>query len=132
VGHAIIGGNDPQALKIVELATIHGSPAPYGGRYPCGCLYHQGVWHIGTYALANAPYGLNWPIMEPCAGFDISTNNGRTWTLSPWSRAAGKALFPEPQKFKGPVKFRSPHSVDFGRNMQYWPDGKAYLVAIAL
>ncbi len=28
-----------------------------------------------------------------------------------------------------PVKIGSPHFVDFGRNMEHSPDGKAYLVA---
>jgi hypothetical protein len=129
VGHAIIEGRDPLDLNVIEPATIPGDPAPYGGRYPCGSLHYRGVWYVGTYGLASAPYGLNWPIMGPCAGFHISTNNGKAWTLSPRSCAPGKALFPEPEKFKGPVKFGSPHFVDFGRNMEHSPDGKAYLVA---
>ncbi|GHU63186.1 hypothetical protein FACS1894123_05460 [Bacteroidia bacterium] len=28
-----------------------------------------------------------------------------------------------------PVKIGSPHFVDFGKNMEYSPDGKAYMVA---
>ncbi len=129
VGCAIIEGDDPLTLKIIEPNTISGNPAPYGGRYPCGSLHHNGVWYIGTYGLADAPYGLNWPIMGPCAGFHVSTDNGKTWMLSPLSCEPGKALFPEPEKFKGPVKFGSPHFVDFGKNMEHSPDGKAYLVA---
>ena len=128
VGHAIIEGSDPLALKVVEPDVVPGNPAPYGGRYPCGSLHYNGVWYLGTYALANAPYGLNWPIMGPCAGFHISTDNGRTWAPSPGSCLPGKALFPEPEQLKGPVKFGSPHFVDFGRNMEHSPDGMAYLV----
>ena len=128
VGHAIIEGDDPQALKLVEPGTVPGNPDPYGGRYPCGSLHYNGVWYLGTYGLANAPYGLNWPIMGPCAGFHISTDNGGTWTPSPWSCLPGKALFPEPEQLKGPVKFGSPHFVDFGKNMEHSPDGLAYLV----
>jgi len=128
VGHAIIEGDDPLALKIVEPGTIPGNPSPYGGRYPCGCLYFKGVWFIGTYGLANASYGLNWPIMGPFAGFHISTNNGQTWIPSPCSCLPGRRLFAEPEQFKGPVKFGSPHFVDFGRNMENSPDGMAYLV----
>jgi hypothetical protein len=37
-------------------------------------------------------------------------------------------LFDEPQKFGGKIKIGSPHFVDFGKNMHYSPDGKAYLV----
>ena len=128
IGHAIIEGSAPLALKVVEPATISGKPAPYGGRYPCGSLHYNGIWYVGTYGLATAPYGLNWPIMGPCAGFHISADNGKTWTPSPLSCEPGRALFPEPERFKGPVKFGSPHFVDFGKNMMYSPDGKAYLV----
>jgi hypothetical protein len=80
VGHAIIEGDDPLTLKVVAPDVVPGNPAPYGGRYPCGSLHYNGVWYLGTYALANAPYGLNWPIMGPCAGFHTSTDNGRTWS----------------------------------------------------
>lgn len=128
VGHAIIAGDDPLKLQILEPATIPGDPAPYGGRYPCGSLMHNGVWYIGTYGLANGNYGLNWPILGPCAGFHISKDLGKTWIPSPRSTEPGKALFPEPAKFKDPVKLGSPHFIDFGKNLEHSPDGKAYLV----
>ena len=128
VGHAIIAGDDPLKLQVLEPATIPGNPAPYGGRYPCGGLMHNGIWYIGTYGLANGNYGLNWPILGPCAGFHISKDLGKTWTPSPRSTEPGKALFPEPAKFKDPIKLGSPHFVDFGKNLEHSPDGKAYLV----
>lgn len=128
VGHAIIEGDDPLQLHVVEPGLIPGSPAPYEGRYPCASLHHNGVWYLGTYALANAPYGLNWPICGPFAGFHISKDNGKTWTASPHGCTPGKTLFPEPEKFKGPLKLGVPHVVDFGKNMENSPDGKMYLV----
>lgn len=128
VGHAIIAGDDPLKLQVLEPATIPGDPTPYGGRYPCGSLMHNGIWYIGTYGLANGNYGLNWPILGPCAGFHISKDLGKTWTPSPRSTEPGKALFPEPAKFKDPIKLGSPHFVDFGKNLEHSPDGKAYLV----
>jgi hypothetical protein len=128
VGHAVIEGDDPLNLTVVEPGLIRGNPSPYGGRYPCGSLMHDGVWYIGTYALANSSYGLNWPILGPCPGFHISTDKGQTWTRSPLSCKPGNALFPEPAEFKGPVKIGAPHFIDFGKNMEHSPDGKAYLI----
>jgi hypothetical protein len=128
IGHAIIEGSDPLNLAVNQPGIIPGSPAPYEGRYPCGSLMYNGVWYIGTYALANAPYGLNWPILGPCVGFHISKDFGKTWIPSPHSAKPGEALFPEPEEFKGPVKIGAPHFVDFGKNMEHSPDGKAYLV----
>lgn len=128
IGHAVIEGDDVLKLDVIEPGTIAASPAPYEGRYPCACLNYQGVWYLGTYALANAPYGLNWPILGPFAGFHVSKDNGNTWTQSPWGCEPGKTMFPEPDKFKGPLKLGVPHVVDFGKDMEYSPDGKMYLV----
>ena len=61
-------------------------------------------------------------------GFRVSTDFGKTWTPSPLS--PDKPLFPEPAKFMGPVKMGAPHFVDFGKNMEHSPDGKAYLLGM--
>jgi len=128
IGHAVIVGDDVLKLDVIEPGTIAASPAPYEGRYPCACLHYKGVWYLGTYALANAPYGLNWPILGPFAGFHVSKDNGKTWTKSPWGCEPGKTMFPEPEKFKGPLRLGVPHVVDFGKDMENSPDGKMYLV----
>jgi hypothetical protein len=70
---------------------------------------------------------LNWDILGPFAGFHISRDFGKTWQPSPHSCA--HPLFPEPSQFLGKVRLGVPHVVDFGQNMQYSPDGKAYLVS---
>lgn len=129
VGHAIIKGDDPLKLTITDPGLVAGNPAPYGGRYPCASLHHNGTWYLGTYALANAPYGLNWPICGPFAGFHISKDNGKTWTPTPRSCQPGQGVFPEPGAVNGPVRFGVPHVVDFGKNMEHSPDGMMYLVA---
>jgi len=129
----VIVGNDP--MKVVAYSTgIYRSPSdPYQGRYPCGSLIYNGVWYYGTYCLDPAgvtPYGgmmINWPWMGPFVGFRISKDYGRTWVETPHTPA--RSLFSETGKFGFPVKIGSPHFVDFGRNMQYSPDGKAYMVA---
>ena len=128
VGFTVMEAENPYNLKFGRTGIIAGDPEPYGGRYPCANLFYDGVWYIGTYGLAGENYGLNWPILGPFAGFHISKDAGETWTPSPLSCHSGKALFPEPEKFKGPVKIGAPHVVDFGRNMEHSPDGKAYLI----
>ena len=131
-GQAVMTGDDPLNLKIKALGVTKGDPHPYQGRYPCGSLVHNGVWYYGTYCLGPAGRvehdGMtwNWPVLGPLPGFRISTDYGKTWTDSPHTPA--KPLFPEPDEFMGPVKIGSPKFVDFGKNMEHSPDGKAYLV----
>ena len=131
-GQAVAEGDDPVDLKIYSLGLTHTPPEPYGGRYPCGSLLHNGVWYYGTYTLA--PYGLthfgqdafNWPWLGPLVGFRTSTDYGRTWKESP--HTPGKPIFNETGMWGHPVKIGAPHFVDFGRNMEHSPDGYAYLV----
>jgi hypothetical protein len=131
-GQAVMIGDDPVNLEIKALGTTKGDPHPYQGRYPCGSLVYNGVWYYGTYCLG--PSGSvehdsmrwNWPFLGPVPGFRISTDYGKTWIDTPHTPA--KPLFPEPKEFMGPVKIGSPKFVDFGKNMEHSPDGKAYLV----
>jgi hypothetical protein len=129
-GQAKIVGDDPLSLRIVNLGTFPGDPRPYEGRYPCGSLVHDGIWYYGTYTLLDNPaWSMNWPILGPFVGFRTSRDFGLTWT--PPQPAPGRPLFGEKTSVAGaePVKIGSPHFVDFGRNMEHSPDGKAYLVA---
>jgi hypothetical protein len=132
-GQAVIEGNDPLSLKVYSLGLSKASPVPYQGRYPCGSLIYNKVWYYGTYCLApsgGAQYGdsiFNWPWMGPFVGFRYSTDYGRSWKNCP--HTPEKPLFGETGVNGYPVKIGSPHFVDFGKNMQYSPDGKAYLVA---
>lgn len=132
-GQAVLIGDNPLNLKIKALGTTKGDPSPYQGRYPCGSLVYNGVWYYGTYCLGpsgNVTHdGMqwNWPVLGPMPGFRISTDYGKTWTDTPHTPA--KPLFPEPAKFMGPLKIGAPKFVDFGKNMEHSPDGKAYLVA---
>jgi hypothetical protein len=129
VGHAVITGDNPLDLAVIDPGTIPGPGGRYPGRYPSACLQHDDVWYIGTYGLVDAEYdGFNWPILGPFGGFHISRDKGITWVQSPLSTDPGEALFPEPAQFKGPVRIGSPHVVDFGRNMEHSPDGRMYLV----
>ncbi len=130
---AVMVGDDPTSLTVEVLGVTQADPYPYGGRYPCGSLVYNGVWYYGTYCLS--PYGqtqygdtlYNWPLLGPFVGFRYSTNYGKTWTET--SHTPQKAIFGENGMGGHPVKIGSPHFVDFGKNMEHSPDGKAYLVA---
>ncbi len=132
-GQAVMEGDSPEDLKIYSLGISHASSLPYHGRYPCGSLMHDSVWYYGTYCLdpaGQAQYGeniYNWPWLGPFVGFRYSTDKGRTWTACP--HTPEEPLFGETGINGYPVKIGAPHFVDFGRNMEHSPDGKAYLVA---
>lgn len=127
-GYATIIGDDPLHLTITDVGIYPASPVPYGGRYPAGSLVYNGVWFYGTYCLRQTPgKGLNWDILGPFVGFRYSTDYGQTWHESP--HTPEHPLFNEPVKMWGPVKLGLPHFVDFGKNMEHSPDGKAYIVS---
>jgi hypothetical protein len=134
-GHAVMIGNDPLQLIISNTSLPKvASALPYQGRYPCGSLVHDGIWFYGTYCLgpsgtfAHRGFKWNWPNLGPMPGFQISRDFGKTWEPSP--HTPEQPLFPEPGKFLGPVKMGAPHFVDFGKNMEHSPDGRAYLVGM--
>jgi hypothetical protein len=132
-GQALITGEDPMNLEVKSLGVEKADAAPYRGRYPCGSLVYNGVWYYGTYCLGPRShvevdgYPYNWPWLGPFVGFRISFDLGRTWRDCPHTPA--KPIFGESGMDAQPVKIGSPHFVDFGRNMEHSPDGKAYLVA---
>jgi hypothetical protein len=129
-GYATIVGDDPLHLQILHTGTVPGDPAPYGGRYPSASLVRNGIWYYGTYCLMDSDgdpgKGLNWDTLGPFVGFRVSRDFGRTWTEG--RTTPSQPLFPEPLRPGDKVRFGAPHFVDFGRNMQYSPDGRAYLV----
>ncbi|WP_148216318.1 DUF4185 domain-containing protein [Coraliomargarita akajimensis] len=134
-GHAVMRGDDPLKLDIRNTsAPKEGLPYPYSGRYPAGSLVHDGIWYYGTYCLGPRggyfvnDFTFNWPNLGPMPGFQISYDLGQTWEDSPHTPAS--PLFPEPKLAYGAVKMGAPHFVDFGKNMEHSPDGKAYLIAM--
>jgi len=126
-GQAKIIGNDPMNLKIENLGKFPGPAEPYGGRYPSASLIHDGIWYYGTYCLDWEPEGYHWGTLGPFVGFRISKDYGKTWTDTSWTPQ--NPIFGESGKNGKRVKIGAPHFVDFGKNMQHSPDGKAYLVA---
>jgi hypothetical protein len=136
-GYATIIGDDPLHLTITNVGVYPASPLPYEGRYPAGSLVYNGVWFYGTYCLSETPAStLDVDILGPFVGFRYSTDYGHTWHDSP--HTPGHPLFPEAIRHdvssvyfqRGrPLKLGLPHFVDFGKNMEYSPDGKAYIVS---
>ncbi len=132
-GQAKVIGDDPMKLQIVEHAIYPSEATPYQSRYPCGSLVHNGVWYYGTYCLHGGQVTTregttyNWPWLGPFVGFRYSTDFGKTWIQTP--RTPAKPLFGEHSPNGEPVRIGAPHFVDFGKNMEHSPDGKAYLVA---
>ena len=126
-GQAKIVGDDPLNLEVISLGTIPGSALPYQGRYPCGSLVYNRVWYHGTYCLLEDPStSMNWPILGPFVGFDISRDYGKSWEPSPLSPANN--LFSEHTDLGArPINIGAPHFVDFGKNIEHSPDGFAYL-----
>jgi len=131
-GNARITGDDPLSLTIMSLGSEPASALPYGGRYPSANLVYDGVWYYGTYCVdfdqSKPEYRdlYSWAICGPVPGFRISMDYGETWIPSPLS--PDRPLFPESGKYGRQVKMGTPHFVDFGRNLEHSPDGKAYLV----
>ena len=134
-GHAVMIGDDPLRLVIRNTSLPkEASALPYKGRYPAGSLVYNGIWYYGTYCLGpdgsykHKGFVWNWPNLGPMPGFQISRDFGKTWEPSPLTPE--KPLFPEPRRFLGPVKVGAPHFVDFGKNMEHSPDGKAYVLGM--
>jgi hypothetical protein len=126
-GHARIQGEDPLNLTVTPIGSRFGNPEPYEGRYPCGSLIKDGVWFYGTYGLDTRPGSLAfWDVLGPFVGFRTSTDLGATWADPPHTPAA--PLFGESGRDGAKVKMGAPHIVDFGRELEHSPDGKAYLV----
>jgi hypothetical protein len=133
-GQGMIVGDDPLTLTAYSIGLDKSSPAePYAGRYPGGSLVHNGIWYYGTYCLDPAGYTkygndtINWPWLGPFVGFRYSNNYGHSWTPCP--HTPSYPIFGETGKYGYPVKIGAPKFVDFGKNMEHSPDGKAYLVA---
>jgi len=132
-GQGVMIGDDPTSIQAYSTGIYKSPSAPYQGRYPCGSLIFNNIWYYGTYCLdplGETKYGdqtINWPWMGPFVGFRYSKDYGHTWKECP--HTPEKPLFGETGINGYPVKIGSPHFIDFGKNMQYSPDGKAYLVA---
>ncbi|MBW7891549.1 MAG: hypothetical protein H3C48_11105 [Chitinophagaceae bacterium] len=132
-GAGVMIGDDPLSLQAYSIGLYNSPSDPYMGRYPCGSLVYNGVWYYGTYGLgpeSSTQWGnirVNWPWIGPFVGFRYSKDFGKTWTETPHN--GHKPIFGENGINGYPVKIGSPHFVDFGKNMQHSPDGKAYLIA---
>jgi hypothetical protein len=125
-GQAEIIGDDPMELQVSAIGSHFGFPGKYHGRYPCTSFMHDGIWYYGTYCVDETQPERNIDIMGPFVGFRTSADGGRTWVDGQWT--AKNPIFGEDPAVR-PVRIGSPHAVDFGRELEYSPDGKVYLSA---
>ena len=131
-GYATITGDDPLHLTFSDPGHFASSPLPYRGRYPCGSLVYDGVWYYGTYCLAphenvprdGIPY--NWPWLGPSWAF---AGRRPRQDLDGDAVHAGETAVRRARLTANRSRSAPPHFVDFGKDMEHSPDGKAYLVA---
>ena len=133
-GFSELEGDGPLHFKVKSASIIPLKPAPHRGQYLCGLLAHNGVLYYGTYGLDEKR--TQWDIMGPLIGFHVSKDFGKTWQEI---RRPDNPLFGETSLVQdgktgadrswAKVKIGASYFVDFGKNMEHSPDGKAYLVA---
>ena len=153
-GLAYAEGGDPMRLGFSSLGALKPKAPPedelrkrFTWGYACGSLMHNGVWYVGTYTGTgfggfHVGMDLNVPISEDERKLvaqkretHARERNKNRWQGGPhtgkWvtSPFVTRAMFNE-DRGKAPVKIGSPHFVDFGRQMEHSPDGKAYLVCM--
>jgi hypothetical protein len=127
-GVGVIVGDDPMNLTVTARPPLETPVGPYHSRYPSGSLVHDGIWYYGTHP--EGPGGAG-----PFTGFVISKDLGKTWTggrndaTDPLFPTASPALDEEGEPTYVPVRIVEPFFVDFGKNLEHSPDGKAYLIA---
>jgi hypothetical protein len=69
-------------------------------------------------------------VLGPFVGFRTSRDRGTSWQ-QPEELTVGSSIFKEEQAGVGGgiIRIGAPHFVDFGKDMQHSPDGRAYMVA---
>ena len=67
-------------------------------------------------------------MLGPFIGFRTSHTRGETWTQEP-ALTPTNSIFKEETNGGGVIRVGAPHFVDFGKDMQHSPDGRAYMVA---
>ena len=147
-GAVILSGSDPFNLSVAAVGlvthpvfnlTLPGVPPPYGV-YPSTAFEFQGVRWLGYYLLSD-PSGpcQNWCHLGPLLGFAYSPAsapaNGTipdAWSYEGvplWGGAGESRGVFEPITASAPIRMGVPRFADLGVNLQYSPDGRAYLIA---
>lgn len=131
LGTAVISGDDPTNLTII-CSMRNVDRTGWDGRYASASLSYQGTWYYGSYTLNSGPQPGGractgtYCTLGPFVGFDISTDGGLTWQLSPHTTSS--PLFGESIEGGHRVRLGALHVVDFGQELRGSPDGYAYLV----
>ena len=135
-GHAVMTGDDPlEAGHQEHLAAQARAGGALPGKIPvrlAGPRRHLVLRHLLPRPVGKLrPSRIQVELAEPRADAGIPDLAGPGQDLAALRRLSPvKPLFPEPAEFLGPVKMGAPHFVDFGKNMEHSPDGKAYLLGM--
>jgi hypothetical protein len=106
-----------------------GRPPAIGGYYPCFSLVHRGIYYYGIYGAHGSEPPKSWPFMGffttkvPIASRQ-RVGNG-VIDINLWTLPKNDNYFGE----QAPYRFRVPRAVDMGLDLEYSPDGKAYMVS---
>lgn len=138
-GWAVLRGDDALKMHVVAAGNapaVNASVAIFprcNQNYVYSSLSHKGVWYLskncqgvagpsGAHRLVNALF-LGWPL-----GSIWSKDGGTSWTAS--NAAAREPLgYSDPAAAYPPPAMVAGRFVDFGRDMEHSPDGKAYVIA---
>jgi hypothetical protein len=145
-GFTVLSGNNAFNLSIDHVGLIQhpplnltlSVPPPYGV-YPSTILVYKDaqmqspIAVYGYYLLAD-PNGAgcsNWCHQGPLLAFAISSDGGNSWTYenSPlWGGNNSSFGVFEAIDVSKPIRLGVPRFVDLGPNLEYSPDGRAYLI----
>jgi hypothetical protein len=119
-------GNAPFHLKKETLGFMGKMP---NGYYPCFSLVHRGIYYYGIYGAHGSEPPKSWPFMGFCTTKVPIASTQRVGSgvidTNLWKLPKNDNYFGE----QAPFRFRVPRAVDMGLNLEYSPDGKAYMVS---
>ena len=107
-GNARITGSDPLHLSVEDLGVQYASPAPYGGRYPCGSLVHNGIWYYGTYCLEREQVGAS---TGTFMGRSSASASPATWAKPGQTRHTPEQNRSSAKRAKTAARSRSAHRI---------------------
>lgn len=139
-GWAQITGNDPQDLMTSKAGVQAATKGSYLARFQGACFMKDNIFYYGTYCVLNedangnatsaeSPDGNSFTVMGPFIGFRTSLNRGDTWTETTHTPTAPLFNFSPENVWGAKKKLGMLYPVDLGKNQQYSPDGKLYMIS---
>ena len=114
MGFVKFTGESPMNLVMDQIQNVNNNFGDSKFRYACAILSFNGnIFYGSSNRTTNT-------ILGSFVGFNISTDNGKTF-----SGCGTTSLFGDTFPL---IKMGEPHFVDFGKNMEFSEDKKAYLI----